>query len=233
LPHILRLSIPNSSSPYSQVSDQSANSFYDHDNDRSQLASRQTHAKASPTINHLSTKLVLLFYSREKITHFSERTGCLVKFTASVMRALVTFEEHLNKPSRNWKLQYLCTFSKTDVISLVWKHYCTFRLGLVLRLADIMSVGEQNRGGMLGRICPNVKKISKCTVCSPKKNLHFQICPNIFKFARITSKRGWESCLPAPFSYTYGGNTFSVKRVFKQDDFNGRFRKLQHDARKL
>jgi len=73
-------------------------------------------------------------------------------------------------------------------------------------------------GGGAGRICPNVQNTSKCIVCSQKnkkvftkifplffhwfsviskKRFHFQVCPNIFKFAwicsrfsGITSKRG-------------------------------------------
>jgi len=49
-----------------------------------------------------------------------------------------------------------------------------------------MAVGEQNGlggGGEAERICPKVQ--NKIFL---KKGLHFQVCPNIFKFARITSK---------------------------------------------
>jgi len=41
-----------------------------------------------------------------------------------------------------------------------------------------------------------VIRISLVSKKQNKKGLHFQVCPNTFKFARISSKRGREAVVP-------------------------------------
>jgi len=49
---------------------------------------------------------------------------------------------------------------------------------------------EKQLGGEGGEICPNVQNkiflYVYCVFTSHKKGPHFQVCPNIFTFARIT-----------------------------------------------